>query len=60
MSTREKFEQAILDQIAEIDIRAEEAIRMVTAKVLGKALDLAQHEQLVKQAIEEAKAENVL
>ena len=46
-------------KIAEIDTRAEEAIRMVTAKVLGKALDLAQHKQLVKQAIEEAKKENV-
>ncbi|MEK7064366.1 MAG: hypothetical protein AAB973_02030, partial [Patescibacteria group bacterium] len=52
-----KYRQA---KIAEIDTRAEEVIRMVTAKVLGKALDLAQHEQLVKQAIEEAKAENVL
>ena len=46
-------------KIAAIDIRAGEAIRMVTAKVLGKALDLAQHKQLVKQAIEEAKKENV-
>jgi len=46
-------------KIAAIDTRAGEAIRMVTAKVLGKALDLAQHKQLVKQAIEEAKKENV-
>ncbi len=42
---------------AEIDNQAKQAVKQFSREVLGKSLDLAQHEDLVIQALEKAKRE---
>ena len=43
-----------------MDERIFEVLEDVTSKVVGKAMSLSDHEELVVKALEEAKSQNVL
>ena len=44
----------------QVDERIFEVLEDVTSKVVGKAMSLSDHEELVVKALEEAKSQNVL
>lgn len=56
---RREIEKYRISKVTQIDIKAKEVLTDVTKKVLGKSIDLRAHEDLVIQALEDAKRQNL-
>lgn len=55
----EEIRRARADKLERLDLEIGQVIERVTREVLGKALSLAEHRELVIKALEEAKAQHV-
>lgn len=56
----EEIQQVRADRIKRLDVEMGNVIERVTREVLGKALSLTEHRELVIKALEEAKGQHVL
>jgi F0F1-type ATP synthase membrane subunit b/b' len=56
---RREIEKYRLSKVTQIDAKAKEVLTDLSKKVLGKTIDLRAHEDLVIQALEDAKRQNL-